>query len=293
MHDELAAIPGTVSVWYGRPGATAAYALNDGATHYAASTMKVAVLAAAYRRAEVGQLDLANNVMIVNEFASAAAGAPAYRCQRSYDNDEVVWDRLGTGVALRWLMERMIVRSSNLATNIVLRQVGIRAADEIWQIVGAQSSVIGRGIEDAAAASAGITNLVTAADLAALFSCLALGAQSTAPPASTPPASTPPASVASPAGCQAMLRTLLAQECTEDLAAGLPPGTRVAHKNGWVDNLRHAVGVIFPDDAPPFVLAVCTTTPLARGEDGDDACQLVARIAAAAWADRQHEPLTK
>jgi hypothetical protein len=32
---------------------------------------------------------------------------------------------------------------------------------------------------------------------------------------------------------------------------------------------------------------VCTTTELADDEDGDDeACRLIARISAAAWADR-------
>ncbi|MCI0688709.1 MAG: class A beta-lactamase-related serine hydrolase, partial [Sporichthyaceae bacterium] len=61
--------------------------------------------------------------------------------------------------------------------------------------------------------------------------------------------------------------------------------TRVAHKNGWVSGLRHSAGVVFPDDAEPFVLAVCMTTPLATGDHDDAACQLVARIAAAAWAD--------
>ncbi len=84
-----------------------------------------------------------------------------------------------------------------------------------------------------------------------------------------------------------MLATLFAQEHREDLAAGLPSGTRAAHKNGWVRGVRHAAGVIFPDDAPPFVLAVCATTPLAVNRPGDDACRLIRSVAAAAWKDRQ------
>jgi beta-lactamase class A len=83
-----------------------------------------------------------------------------------------------------------------------------------------------------------------------------------------------------------MLATLLAQEINDDLAAGLPAGTRIAHKNGWVDGVRHGAGVIFPDDAPPFVLAVCLTTPLAVNDTDDDACRLLSNIAAAAWAAR-------
>ena len=73
---------------------------------------------------------------------------------------------------------------------------------------------------------------------------------------------------------------------TNTVSAGLPSGTRAAHKNGWVRGVRHAAGVIFPDDAPPFVLAVCATTPLAVNRPGDDACRLIRTVAAAAWQDR-------
>lgn len=261
-------VPGTVSVWYGPPGGPAAYARAEHVLHYAASTMKVAVLAAAYRLAEAGYLDLSEPVEVRNRFVSAAPGASPYACQPRYDNDDAVWQRLGQRVPLRWLLERMIVRSSNLATNLVLARTGFDAVAEVWREVGARHSVVRRGIEDSAAASAGITNLVTAADLAALLGAIENG------------------TIASPASCAAMRDTLLAQECVEDLAAGLPPGTRVAHKNGWVTGVRHGAGIVYPADAAPFVLVVCLTTPLARNEHTDDACQLVARIAAAAWSDR-------
>jgi beta-lactamase class A len=85
------------------------------------------------------------------------------------------------------------------------------------------------------------------------------------------------------AGSDEMLATLLDQRRTEDLAAGLPAGTRVAHKNGWVMGVRHGAGVVFPADAPPFVLAVCLTTPWALNRTDDKACQIVSQIAGAAW----------
>lgn len=86
--------------------------------------------------------------------------------------------------------------------------------------------------------------------------------------------------------CAAMLDVLLAQERREDLAAGLPPGTRVAHKNGWVTGVRHGAGVVFPRDAPAYAIAVCTTIPVGEVAARFDPCALVARISAAAWADR-------
>jgi beta-lactamase class A len=72
----------------------------------------------------------------------------------------------------------------------------------------------------------------------------------------------------------------------EDLGAGLPPGTRIAHKNGWITGVRHGAGIVFPDDAPPYAIVVCTTTPFADTEAADDACTLIARLAAASWEDR-------
>ncbi|MEV4120980.1 serine hydrolase [Micromonospora sp. NPDC049645] len=271
-------VPGAVSAYVGRLDAPPTWTRHPDATHYAASTMKVAVLAALHRAADAGTLELDAPVPVVNEFDSAQPGAPRFPCAQPYDNDDAVWDRLGDTASLRWLADRMIVRSSNLATNLVLGHVGLPAVAEVWALAGARNSVTGRGIEDFAARAAGITNTVTAADLAALLGALATGA-------------TTPGDLASPTACTAMLDVLLAQEHREDLAAGLPEGTRIAHKNGWVRGVRHGAGVVLPDDAPPYLIAVCTTTDPADGTAGadhveDDACLLIAHVSAQVWAAR-------
>ncbi|MCP2328072.1 beta-lactamase class A [Hamadaea flava] len=256
---------GTISIWAGPVGGPPAYARDADATHYAASTMKAAVLVALYRLAEAGELSLDDEIEIRNEFPSVWPGAGDFSIDVTDDNDDEVTDRLGQRTTLGWLAERMIVRSSNLATNLVISRVGVAPVAEVWRSVGARHSVTGRGIEDAAARAEGVTNLVTAADLAALFSAIADG------------------SAASADSCTAMLRTLQAQEYREDLPAGLPPGTPVAAKNGWVTGVRHGAGVVLPAGEPPFTLVVCTTTLLGETEGA----ALVARIAAAAWRDRK------
>ncbi|MFC4020165.1 serine hydrolase [Micromonospora sp. GCM10011542] len=278
LDTHLDRVPGTLSAYVGRLDAPPTWTRHPDATHYAASTMKVAVLAALHRAAEAGTLDLDTPVPVVNDFDSAKPGAPRFACAQHYDNDDAVWDRVGGTAPLRWLADRMITRSSNLATNLVIGHVGLPAVAEAWTLAGARHSVTGRGIEDFAAREAGITNLVTAADLAAMLGALATGAST-------------PGRLASPAGCAAMLDVLLAQEHREDLAAGLPEGTRIAHKNGWVRGVRHGAGVVFPDDAPPYLIVVCTTTDLADGgpsgeEIEDDACRLIANVSAQVWAAR-------
>lgn len=251
----LSGVPGTVSIHVGPLSGPPRYTRLPDATHYAASTMKVAVLAALHRSGA----DLDAEVPVHNVFRSAASGM--FGCTRGYDSDKDVWERLGGTAPLRWLADRMVTRSSNLATNIVLGHVGLGAVAEVWALAGARHSVTARGIEDYPAREAGLTNLVTVADLAALFTAIVTG--TLGPP-------------------DAMVETLLRQERTEDLAAGLPPGTRVAHKNGWVDGVRHGAGVVFPDDAPPYAIAVCTTTDLPDSA----ACGLIARVSAWAWEHR-------
>lgn len=297
LDDVLAATPGTVSVWCGRLGEPPAYTRRPNVRHYAASTVKLAILVALHRAYDAGDLDLDAEVPVRNSFPSALPGAAPFRL---IERSGGVAARLGGTASLRWLAEQMIVVSSNLAADLVLDAVGLEAVAEVWRLAGATGSAMRRPLEDLAARSAGITNEVTAADLAALLSAIAAGAArpdggTTADDGSVPAGGAQPddaasrGPIASAESCRAMLDTLTAQQHREDLAAGLPASTRVAHKNGWVTGVRHAAGIVYPDDAPPYTLSVCTTTPLARVPPlpaPDAACRLVSRIAAASWADR-------
>ncbi|NLU67424.1 serine hydrolase [Streptomyces sp. HNM0574] len=223
--------------------------------YYAASTMKVTVLAALHRSPYVPD----RQVELRNEFTSAVPSPPYAIPADLAAEDPGTWRMLGRPVTLRWLARRMIGHSSDLATNALLELLGCAAAQEIWRLAGARHSTVRRGIEDAAAREAGVTNLVTAADLARLLRWL-------------------PAELLGP---------LAANVHRVDLAAGLPPGTRIAFKNGWVTGIRHSAGIVFPHDAPPYVLSVCYAGPLANGRaTGDPAARLLARISARAWAHR-------
>jgi beta-lactamase class A len=52
---------------------------------------------------------------------------------------------------------------------------------------------------------------------------------------------------------------LAAQEHRDQVPAGVPEGTYVANKTGWVDGVAHDVALVRPQQAPAYVLAVCTT----------------------------------
>ncbi|UGY92843.1 serine hydrolase [Streptomyces gobiensis] len=243
-----------LSVYAARLGADACVSRNADLPHYAASTMKVAVLAALYRSG----LDLDAPVPVRNSFFSAVPG-PAYGIVPDWEIDPGTWRLVGERASLRWLARQMVVHSSDLAANHCLAHVGLDAVAEVWRLAGARHSSTRRGIQDFAARAAGVTNLVTAADLARLLCWL-----------------------------PGDLLELLAENAHRvDLAAGLPPGTWIAFKNGWVPGVRHSAGIVRPPDAPPYVIAVCYTGPLATGQaTGDPAARLLARISATLWSHR-------
>lgn len=240
------------------------------ATHYAASTMKLALMIAAYRADDAGGLELDEPLPVHATFASAVPGPTAFACTPGYDSDPAVWERLGTEAPARWLVQRSIVRSSNLATNLLLERLGFGAVEDVYALVDAPGCTLTRMLQDAAALEAGLTNTVTAAGLVRVLGAIAAG------------------TAASPAACAEMLDVLRGQEWRDDIVRGLPAGTRVAHKNGWVDGVRHSIALIEPDDAPPYLLAICTTSAgsSAPGQSAAASLDLLAEIAAASWADR-------
>ncbi|MFE3456540.1 serine hydrolase [Nocardiopsis aegyptia] len=226
---------------------------NADVAHDAASTMKVAVLAALHRSGA----DPTTPVPVVNRFTSVTGGE--YANSAEADSDPEPWRRLGTTASLGWLAERMITHSSNLATNLCLAQVGHAAVARVWERARATGSASLRGIEDYAGRDAGIHNRVTARDLVRLLESL------------EPP----------------LLDRLEGNVHRVDIAAGLPPGTRIASKNGWFPGLRHCAAVVRPHDAEPYALAVCYSGPLASGRDVDDpAARLLARLSAGVWRRR-------
>jgi beta-lactamase class A len=222
--------------------------------------MKVAVLLAAYRAFDAGSWAVDAPVVVHDTFASAAGGT--FSSTADYDSDPAVWDRLGSEVAAEWLLERMIIRSSNLATNLAIEHLGFDAVNESWHIAGSTGCAVQRLIQDYQAGW--LTNQVTAPGLSLLMRAVTSGSAATA------------------SSTVAMINVLLANEHTSDIVAGLPAGTWVAHKNGWIEGVQHTTALIRPDDAPGYLLTVCSSTGMSQ----DEGRQLVADVARASWADR-------
>ncbi|MEO8577262.1 MAG: serine hydrolase, partial [Gemmatimonadales bacterium] len=85
--------------------------------------------------------------------------------------------------------------------------------------------------------------------------------------------------ILSPGSSAEMREILLAQEFNEKIPAGLPAGTRVAHKTGEITAVSHDAAIVYPPGRKPYVLVVLT-----RGlREGKDSATLIADISRIVW----------
>lgn len=208
-------------------------------TMHAASTMKVPVMLELFRAAEAGGPTLDRAIPVTNQFHSII-GDTAFTLSIDDDSEKTLYDRLGERVSLRELARLMIVRSSNLALNLLIQQVGADAVMRTLASIGAQDMVVRRGVEDMPAFRQGLNNTTTAAAFAAVLEAIAR------------------CSVTLRAACGEMLDILADQEFDDMIPAGLPAGTRVAHKTGWISGIHHDGGIVFPPERAPYVLVILT-----------------------------------
>jgi beta-lactamase class A len=213
--------------------------LNPALRFHAASTMKLGVLLELGRRIDAGELHWSDSLPIKNSFASIVDGS-AYTLDPASDSDSTVYAAIGKRWSLRQLATRMVVRSSNLATNLLVERLGAKQITSRVRKLGADSMVVLRGVEDGKAYQQGLNNTSTARDLAALLLALAEGR-----------------AVSKAVGTE-LLRILEAQEFNDGIPAGLPPGTRVAHKTGEITATWHDAALVYPPDGKPYTLVVLT-----------------------------------
>src|SRR5437667_536477 len=207
---------------------------------HAASTMKVPVMIQVFRDADAGLLRRDDSLPVHVTFPSLVDGSP-FAVDKADDSDSTLYGRVAHPASVRELLELMITRSSNLATNILIERVGAARAQASARALGAWSIQVLRGVEDGKAYRAGLNNTTTARDLGVLLAAIANGR------------------AASAASCREMLAVLGRQQFNEGIPAGLPPGTRVYHKTGWIGQaVYHDAALVEPAGHGRYVLVVLT-----------------------------------
>jgi beta-lactamase class A len=233
-----------VGVWLGGLDGTTWWEQAADEPVLAASLMKVPVAIAAEA------LDLDARVAVHPDFGSVVAGE-RFELDEDGDQDPDTWAEVGATQTLRELRRRSIVFSGNLATNLVMEQTGVDA-------VTAAMPQVRRMISDLPATDAGIVNAASARDWGLL-----LGRVATAHPE--------------------VEDVMRGQTYRSGIPAGLPLGTPVANKTGWIDDHTHDMAIVRPDGATPFALVVLTRL---AGVPTDDGNARIAEVAREAWGRR-------
>lgn len=258
IQERIASVDGFVAVAFHDMATGRQVLINEREMFHAASTMKTPVMIELFQQARNGIRSLDDTVLVKNTFASIVDGSP-YSLDLKDDSDDSIYARIGTRMTVRELIRHMIVVSSNLATNILIELAGAENVTRSMRTLGADSILVLRGVEDGKAFEQGLNNRTSAYDLLMVFRALAGG------------------SLVSTKACEEMLDILDDQAFQDGIPAGLPPGTKVAHKTGTISGVEHDGGIVFLPDGKRYVLIVLSAG-LKERESGKKAIADISRM---------------
>ncbi|MCA6485118.1 MAG: serine hydrolase [Chitinophagaceae bacterium] len=211
--------------------------INEKEMFHAASTMKTPVMIEIFRQAAEGKIGLDDTLLVQNEFASIVDGS-SYQLSPADDSDDEVYRKMGTHQTIRYLLFRMITRSSNLATNLLMKLADGKQVTTTMRSLGAPTIQVMRGVEDSKAYRHGLNNVTSAYDQMKIYEQIALG-QAVNGDAS-----------------KKMIEILVQQFYRDIIPVQLPSGTPVAHKTGWITGVFHDAGIILLPNGGKLVLVL-------------------------------------
>ncbi|WP_231866397.1 serine hydrolase [Acetobacter cerevisiae] len=232
--------PGHFAVYAARSGQAPDVCLNCDDLINAASTIKLFVLDAAYEAFTKGTLRPEDTMTVRNHFHSLV-GKGSFALEQKEDSYDPLYAQAGKPVPVSELLRVMIQYSSNLATNLMIEKLGVLPIRSVVKAQGLNGIVFGRMIEDFDANDQGIRNRVSARGLGNFLQKLDSG------------------QIVGKAQSQNMIQIMLGQKFNDIIPPGLPAGTPVAHKTGWVDGVRNDAAIVTLPDGKRYILVVLTS----------------------------------
>jgi len=237
ISSELTKNKGTFAVAYKDLSSGEELLINEKISFHAASTMKTPVLIEAYKQAAAGKFKIEDSILVKNEFKSIVDRS-LYSLNAKDDSEVDLYTKENKKVKIYDLLYLMIIKSSNLATNLIIDLVGAKNANNTMQEMGASDIQVLRGVEDTKAYRKGLNNTTTAYDQMLIFSEMANG------------------KIVSQESSDAMINILLDQKFNDKIPAKLPKDVKVAHKTGWITGVNHDAGIVFLPDGRKYVLVL-------------------------------------
>lgn len=232
--------PGHFAVYAARSGQAPDVCLNCDDLINAASTMKLFVLDTAYEAFTKGTLHPEDTIVVHNHFHSLV-GKGGFALEQKEDSYDPLYAQAGKPVPVSELLRVMIQYSSNLATNLMIEKLGVFPIRSVVKAQGLNGIVFGRMIEDFDANDQGIRNQVSARGLGNFLQKLDSG------------------QIVGKAQSQRMIQIMLGQKFNDIIPPGLPAGTPVAHKTGWVEGVRNDAAIVTLPDGKRYILVVLTS----------------------------------
>jgi beta-lactamase class A len=201
------------------------YGIRPDEEFFTASTIKLPVMVAVYRKVDEGELSLSQMIEIKEEDWAAGAGW-------------LQWERAGTRQTVGDLLLLMMTQSDNVATNALVRTVG--GADHINEVarsLGAENTLLYQKVSSERAAIPQLDNRSTPRDMATMLQKIADG------------------EAASEKSCGYMIDLMDLNELDWWLDAGLPANVYAANKAGWLYEVYDDVGIVKAGDRP-YVVAI-------------------------------------
>jgi len=211
--------------------------INSSMKFNPASTMKTAVMVEAYRQASLGLIDFEQILPVKRVFSSVVDGSP-YRLTRLRDDPGRWGGNIPYYASIRQLVEVMITRSSNIATNVLIEILTPDSITTTMKALGASSFQLQCGYDDVQAEKMGLRNTLTAGDLTIILTAIWEGR-----------------AVNTTASAE-MFHTLLRQRVRNKIPDPLPPNVLVANKTGRVNHVEHDSAIVTLPNGTSYVLVI-------------------------------------
>ncbi len=228
---------GTFAISYFDLDKEEGFEIHPDTVFHAASTMKTPVMIELYRQSESGKFSLKDSIEVITHFRSIVDSSD-YVMDVNEDSEGTLYKMVGKKIPMFYLMEEMITKSSNLATNILIQKVGASNVTATMRTLGADKIEVLRGVEDIKAYEAGLSNTTTSHDLMKIYEAIANG------------------TAASPQDCKEMEMILSQQKFNEMIPAQLPENVIVAHKTGNITGVCHDSGIVYTPEGSSYVLVI-------------------------------------
>jgi beta-lactamase class A len=246
-------------------GSSLTLSKNSSVPFHAASTMKTPVLLELLRRVDAGTVRLSDELPVKNEFRSLVDGSPFSIGLEENDGPTAAY--LGKPATIEFLAREMIVRSSNLATNILLTFLGPAEVQKFTNELGAPTVHVRRCVEDTKAFEKGMNNETDAAGMGTVMEAVVRTSR------------------LSGAAKAKAWEILTGQTFNEEIPAGLHPqsGAVVAHKTGSMSTSQHDAAIVRLPDGREYVLVLLANDFGANEKGRERAIAAARKLSRAVW----------